>query len=104
LIKRQAEAPRLKVADDLKVRQVELDVAITSDDYRDIKEQDRRYTMDRRMLWVGGGLVGLVALFSAVVGFIRVDEWTKGYYTRLLWLGAFVFVSATGTAVVLLMK
>ena len=105
LIKRPArEAPRLKVADDLKVRQVELDVAITSDDYRDIKEQDRRYTMDRRMLWVGGGLAGLVALFSAVVGFIRVDEWTKGYYTRLLWLGAFVFVSATGSAVVLLMK
>jgi hypothetical protein len=88
--------------DGLKVEHRELDVAITPDDWRDILQQDSQYRMDQRLLWVGGGLAGLVVLFGAIAGYIRLDEWSKGYYTWWLRFGALGFLGVAGAGLMLL--
>jgi hypothetical protein len=81
-----------------KVEHRELDVAITPEDWRDILQHDSQYRMDQRLLWVGAGLAGLVVLFGAVAGYIRLDEWSKGYYTWWLRFGALGFLGLAGAA------
>jgi len=43
------------------------------------------------MLLLGKILASLLVLLSAVVGYVRLDEWTKGFYTGWLRLAAGVF-------------
>jgi hypothetical protein len=88
--------------DGLKVEHRELDVAITPDDWRDILQHDSQYRMDQRLLWVGAGLAGLVVLFGAIAGYIRLDEWSKGYYTWWLRLGALGFLGVAGAGLMLI--
>jgi hypothetical protein len=88
--------------DGLKVEHRELDVAITPDDYRDILQHDSQYRMDQRLLWVGAGLAGLVVFFGAIAGYIRLDEWSKGYYTWWLRFGALGFLGVAGAGLMLL--
>jgi hypothetical protein len=88
--------------DGLKVEHRELDVAITSDDYRDILQRDSQYRMDQRLLWAGAGLAALVVLFGAIAGYIRLDEWSKGYYTWWLRLGALGFLGVAGAGLMLI--
>jgi hypothetical protein len=85
-----------------KVEHRELDVAITPEDDRDILQQDSQYRMDQRLLWVGAGLAGLVVLFGAIAGYIRLDEWSKGYYTWWLRFGALGFLGVAGAGLMLL--
>jgi len=49
---------------------------------------------------LGLGLV--TVLLGAVAGYVRLDEWTKGYYTGRLFLAAVAVVVAAGAGVVLL--
>ena len=77
-------------------------MAITQDDYRDILQRDSQYRMDQRLLWAGAGLAGLVVLFGAIAGYIRLDEWSKGYYTWWLRLGALGFLGVAGAGLMLI--
>jgi hypothetical protein len=66
-------------------------------DWRDILHHDRELRAEGRMLVLGKILAGLVALLAVVAGYIRLDEWTKGYYTGWLRLGAVGLLAAAGT-------
>jgi hypothetical protein len=101
LVKERPNKPPTDL-DGLKVEHRELDVAITPDDWRDILQHDSQYRMDQRLLWVGAGLAGLVVLFGAIAGYIRLDEWSKGYYTWWLRFGALGFLGVAGAGLMLL--
>ncbi len=72
---------------------VEYDVEISADQVRELRSQER----------VGGGLRVLGALFAVALAgflFLRADEWTKGYLTRWLALGAVMLAGAAAAALV----
>lgn len=66
------------------VRKVRLRVEVTAEEKSKILQMDRRYRVEQRMLLVAKGLGVLVLLLAAVAAYIRLDEFSKGYYT--LWL------------------
>ena len=49
--------------------------------------------MGQRLGWLARVVAGLVALLAAVAGYIRLEEWSKGYYTGWLKLAAAVAVA-----------
>jgi hypothetical protein len=63
-------------------------VEVSPDDYSQILQQERHEHMKWRLLPLAKGLGVLVALLALVAGYIRVDEWTKGYYTGWLRVAA----------------
>ena len=52
---------------------------------------------EKRMVFLVKVLVGIVALLVTICGYIRLDEWSKGYYTKWLKLGAIVCIAAVTT-------
>jgi hypothetical protein len=89
-----AEKARLKDAGiDGKLVYVEYDVEVTADQVRELRSQDR----------VSAGLRVLGGLFALVVAgflFLRADEWTKGYLTSWLALGAVTLAGAAAAALI----
>lgn len=76
-------------------RRVWLKVAISGDNWKRIKDeiqlvenQKRLKVTKSRMVFLVKILVGIVALLLTVCGYIRLDEWSKGYYTQWLKLAA----------------
>jgi hypothetical protein len=59
-------------------------VEINRQDWQNILQHDRELRLHRRMALLGKILATLVVLLSVVVGYIRLDEWTKGFYTGWL--------------------
>lgn len=82
------------------VQVVRLMVELTPDDRPYVLEQDRHCRMKPRLVLAGLILGSLVALLAAVAAYVRLDEWSKGYYTNWLRLAAVGFV---GGAVALLL-
>ena len=71
---------------------VTMQLEVTSEQARDIQKQARQERMKSRQ-WVSLlGLGGMVCLLAVVGAYLRLEEATKGYYTRLLRLAAVVFV------------
>ena len=64
----------------------------------EIVKQDRRHRSEQRLLWLGGIVAGLVVLLGGIAGYLRLDEWSKGYYTGWLKIAAASFIAAAGTA------
>jgi len=54
---------------------------------------------EKRMVFLVKFLAGIVALLLTVCGYIRLDEWSKGYYTKWLRL---VAIGCIATVTVLL--
>jgi hypothetical protein len=79
-----------------------LTVEVGEKDYARVVELDRQELMKQRQLLLARVLAGLVALLVAVVGYLRLDEATKGYYTLWLRLGAVSLVAGVGLALLLL--
>jgi hypothetical protein len=73
---------------------VTLKVEVGPKQYREILERDREERVKQRDLLLARILAGVVALLVAVVGYLRLDEATKGYYTLWLRLGALGLVGA----------
>jgi hypothetical protein len=69
--------------------------------YREALEKDRQEIVVERQLLLARILAGIIALLVAVIGYLRLDEATKGYYTLWLRLGALTLVG--GVAAVLLL-
>jgi hypothetical protein len=66
-------------------------------EYRAEQRRLERAAVSRdRMVLLGRVLVGLVAALLALLAYLRVDEWTKGYYSRWLAAGAAGFLAAVG--------
>lgn len=61
-----------------------LHVVVKRDVERKLIDADRRHVAADRMDAAGRGVALLTVLLGAVAGFVRLDEWTKGYYTKRL--------------------
>jgi len=61
---------------------------------RQAEDQRRLKVTEKRMVFLVKFLVGIVALLVTICGYIRLDEWSKGYYTKWLKLGAIVCIAA----------
>ncbi|HEV2947124.1 MAG TPA: hypothetical protein VGX70_07095 [Gemmataceae bacterium] len=82
-------------------RRVWVKVALNGDNWRQIQkeirqveDQGRLQVMRSRMVFLVKFLAGLVALFGTICGYLRLDEWSKGYYTKWLRLAAVGCVGA----------
>jgi hypothetical protein len=74
--------------------QMKLQVAISPEDFKKILQFDGRERMEERLLFLLKALAAVVAVLAAIAGYVRLDEWSKGYYTGWLRLGAAGFVAA----------
>jgi hypothetical protein len=82
-------------------RRIWIKVAINAENWKQIQkenrlaeDQDRVQVMRSRMVFLVKFLAGLVALFGTICGYLRLDEWSKGYYTKWLRLAAVGCVGA----------
>lgn len=75
------------------VRWVEIDLELTEDQVQQLRSTERVTDAFRV-----GALV--VAFLAAVYGFLRLDQWTKGYLT--LWLGLAAGLAVGGVAMLVL--
>jgi hypothetical protein len=71
-------------AKDRRMKVVKMHLEISADQARDIQKQARQERMGSRHLLLARILGGLVCLLIVVGGYLRLEEATKGYYTRLL--------------------
>jgi hypothetical protein len=76
------------IAKDGKMTVVTMQLEITADQKRDMQKQAQHLRMKERHKHSLFGLLGAVALLSVVGGYLRLEEATKGYYTRLLRIAA----------------
>jgi hypothetical protein len=83
-------------------RRVCLDLQLTSDFQTQVRRLDRDQRVGQRMS-VLGALLGLGVLGLGSLGaYIRLDDWTRGYYTNRLRLGALAVVGAGVVALLVL--
>ena len=68
-------------------------------DIRQADDNKRVEVMRSRMIFMVKLLAGMVALFGTVCCYLRLDEWSKGYYTKWLRLAA---LGCAGAVTVLL--
>jgi hypothetical protein len=73
--------------------QARLRVEVTAREFEEMARQDRHYRSEQRQVLLLKVLGGLLALLVAVAGYVRLDEWSKGYYTGWLKLAAAVAVA-----------
>jgi hypothetical protein len=64
-----------------------------------IVRQYEREQVGGRLLKLGGALAFVLVCLASVVGYIRADEATKGYYTNRLRLATAVGLGAAGMAI-----
>lgn len=77
-------------------------VEVTQQGWAELARQVRHERSGDRMQAAALGLGLVTVLLGAVAGYVRLDEWTKGYYTGRLFLAAVAVVVAAGAGVVLL--
>jgi hypothetical protein len=73
-------------------KEVRLNVEIRPQNLEEMAEIARHARMDQRQAWAGRGLAGAVAVLLVVAGLLHLEEWTRGYYSRLLRVGAVVLL------------
>ncbi len=90
----QAEDKEFEVAKDLtkdgKMKVVKMQLEITDSQKRDIQKHAQQLRMKERQKYSLLGLLGAMGLLGVVGGYLRLEEATKGYYTRLLRIAAIV--------------
>jgi hypothetical protein len=67
---------------------VKMKLTITTEQARAIQKQAQQQRMKSRQWLSLLGLGGLVCLLGVVGGYLRLEEATKGYYTRRLRIAA----------------
>jgi hypothetical protein len=75
-------------ADGGKMKVVKMRLTVTADQAREIQKQARQERMQSRQWLALLGLGGMACLLAVVGGYLRLEEATKGYYTRRLRLTA----------------
>lgn len=96
LVKEESETESPPDPDVGIMRQVELRLEISNRDYQEMVQMARRDLIPWRLLTLAKCFAGLLAVLTAFTGYVRLEEWTKGYYTAWLRLGALAFMSAAG--------
>jgi hypothetical protein len=82
----------------VRMKAVTMNLEITADQARDIQKQARQERMVSRHLLLARVLGGVVCLLIVVGAYLRLEEATKGYYTRLLRLTAIGILIGVGAA------
>ncbi|HEY7308812.1 MAG TPA: hypothetical protein VH643_05535 [Gemmataceae bacterium] len=80
---------------------VTMQLEITEDQARDIQKHARQERMVSRHLLLARILGGVVCLLIVVGAYLRLEEATKGYYTRLLRLTAIAILIGIGAGLLL---
>ncbi|HEY7154123.1 MAG TPA: hypothetical protein VH575_09225 [Gemmataceae bacterium] len=75
---------------------VAMQLEITDDQKSEIQKHAREERMPSRHLLLARVLGGVVCLLIVMGGYLRLEEATKGYYTRLLRLAAITFLIVVG--------
>lgn len=65
-------------------KQVQLTFEVPTDYIRQLLRIERGFRMEDRMGWLARGLAVIVAGLFAISGYVRLDEWSKGYCSGLL--------------------
>ena len=90
----EPEDKQFEIAKDLtedgKLKVVKMQLEITDAQARDMQKQAQQYRMKDRQKYSLLALVGAMGLLGVVGGYLRLEEATKGYYTRLLRIVAIV--------------
>jgi hypothetical protein len=73
-----------------------LKVEVDDKHLRDMVDMDRQERMQERQLLLAKILGGILAVLTAVFGYYKLDEVTKGYYTGWLRVAAIVLIAAVG--------
>jgi hypothetical protein len=79
-----------------KVHERTLKVEVDAKHFREMVEMDRQDRMQERELLLAKVLGGILALLTAVFGYYKLDEVTKGYYTGWLRVAAIALIAAVG--------
>jgi hypothetical protein len=74
-------------------------VEITPQKFQEMLEEDRKAVVTSRQLLLVKILAVVVSLLTAVAGYVKLDELTKGYYSGLLKLLAVGLVGGVGAGV-----
>jgi hypothetical protein len=82
-------------AKDGKLKDVTMQLEITEAQARDIQKQAQNVRMKERQKYSLLGLLGAVALLGVVGGYLRLEEATKGYFTRRLLIAAIAILLVT---------
>lgn len=61
--------------------------------------QQRQVRAQQRQFQLAQVLVGVVALLTAIAGYLRLEDATKGYYTKWLRLAAVIFLGLVGAGI-----
>lgn len=67
-----------------------VELELTSDSLSKLQQEEHRYQVEQRMWWLARIVGGLVLILTAIAGYIRLDDVTKGYYSIPLRIGAVV--------------
>lgn len=81
------------------MHRIVLEVPVTPEVRNFLIQRERDVRVQERMLWLGKIMAVLIVLLTAATGYLRLDEWTKGYFTTYLIVGV---VGAVGISVLLL--
>jgi hypothetical protein len=74
-------------------------VEMTDEGAAELTREQRADRAGERLGLALGGLGLLTALLGAVAAYIRLDEWTKGYYSGRLFLAATILVAVFGVVI-----
>lgn len=78
---------------------VEMNLQMDNSFVEQLAQRERESRMTQRMHILARGLAVMVAGLFAIAGYVRLDEWSKGYYSGLLKAVAVVAVVGIGLAV-----
>jgi hypothetical protein len=79
-----------------RIVQVTLSVEMLPKHREEILKLDQRFRAEQRMLWLAKVVGCLIAFLAGIAGYVRLDEWTKGYYSGWLRLAVAGFIGAAG--------
>jgi hypothetical protein len=79
---------------------VKLDLELTRETWRELAQAEREVRSQHRMDALARLVAVVTAVLGAVAGYVRLDEWTKGYYTGRLRLAAVALAIVAALAVI----
>jgi hypothetical protein len=81
------------------VETITTEVELTPDGWQELGRMERFARSETRMEWAARGLGLFTVLLGAIAAFVRLDDWTKGYYSGRLFLAATSIVAGLGFAI-----
>jgi type IV secretory pathway VirB10-like protein len=102
VVEEQDEERRLADGEAPVLVQTKLKIELRESHEKAALQEDRKVRVESRLWQAGRGLGGLVIILFAIVGYVRMDDWTKGYLSFPLKLTALAVAVAGPAALWLL--